>query len=120
MWELSWKGQYKREIKAKKLWEKIVENAYKSAEPGFLNWELVLNESNIHYIEELITTNPCGEICLSSYDCCCLGHLVLPRFFEGKDIDWSLLGDTIRTGVRMLDNVLTVNSYPMDEMKQKS
>ena len=120
MWELSWKGQYKKEVSAKKLWQKIVDNAYKSAEPGFLNWEAVLNESNIHYIEELITTNPCGEICLSSYDCCCLGHLVLPRFFTGKDIDWHLLADTIRTGVRMLDNVLTVNSYPMDEMKQKS
>lgn len=58
-WELSWKGQYKKEISAKKLWEKIVDNAYKNAEPGFLNWELALNESNIWYIEDLVTTNPC-------------------------------------------------------------
>lgn len=57
-WELSWKGKYKKVIKARPLWEKIVKNAYNSAEPGFLNWEMVLNESNIYYIEELVTTNP--------------------------------------------------------------
>lgn len=120
-WQLSWKGKYKKEISAKKLWNKIVKNAYNSAEPGFLNWELALNESNIWYIEDLVTTNPCGEICLSSYDCCCLGHVVLPRYLDSNGgFDWHLLADTVRTGVRMLDNVLTVNTYPMKEMQDKS
>lgn len=119
-WELSWKGKYKKAIKARDLWNKIVTNAYNSAEPGFLNWELVLNESNIYYIEDLVTTNPCGEIALSAFDCCCLGHIVLPRFVEHNEIKYSLLGDTIRNAVRFLDNVLTVNSYPIPEMKEKS
>lgn len=119
-WELSWKGKYKKIIKARALWNKIVKNAYNSAEPGFLNWELVANESNIYYIEELVTTNPCGEIALSAFDCCCLGHLVLPRFIKNESIDWHLLGNTVRTSVRFLDNVLTVNNYPLPEMKEKS
>lgn len=119
-WELSWKGKYKRTVKAKELWNTIVSNAYNSAEPGFLNWELVENESNIHYIEPLVTTNPCGEIALSAYDCCCLGHIVLTRFICDGEIDFALLGNTIRTAVRFLDNVLTVNSYPLPEMKAKS
>jgi len=119
-WELSWKGKYKKLIKAKDLWEKIVKNAYNSAEPGFLNWELVSNESNIYYIEDLVTTNPCGEIALSAFDCCCLGHLVLPRFIVDNNINYALLGDTIRSSVRFLDNVLTVNNYPLPEMKDKS
>lgn len=119
-WELSWKGKYKKVIKAKELWDKIVKNAYNSAEPGLLNWEMVANESNIGYIEELVTTNPCGEIALSAYDCCCLGHLVLPRFISGSTLDWAKLADTIRSGVRFLDNVLTVNTYPLAEMKEKS
>jgi len=119
-WELSWKGKYKNNIKAKTLWNTIVSNAYNSAEPGFLNWELVESESNIWYIEPLVTTNPCGEIALSAYDCCCLGHLVLTRFIKGDSIDWSLLGDTIRTATRFLDNVLNVNSYPLPEMRIKS
>lgn len=119
-WQLSWKGQYKKVIQAKDLWNKIVKNAHESAEPGFLNWELVENESNISYIEKLVTTNPCGEIALSAYDCCCLGHLVIPRYINNSSINWALLGDSIRTSVRFLDNVLTVNSYPLPEMKDKS
>lgn len=120
-WELTWKGKYKKTVKAAELWKTIVNNAYNSAEPGFLNWELVESESNIHYIEPLVTTNPCGEIALSAYDCCCLGHLVLPRFINGNgELDWVQLGTTIRTAVRFLDNVLTVNHYPLPEMKMKS
>lgn len=119
-WLLAWKGKYKKTIKAKTLWKKIVENSYESAEPGFLNWELVSNENNIYYIEDLITTNPCGEIALSSYDCCCLGHIVLHRFIKNGDIDWHNLANSIRTGVRFLDNVLSVNYYPLQEMKVKS
>lgn len=119
-WELSWKGKYKKRISAKELWEKIVQNAYNSAEPGFLNWELVEKESNISYIESLVTTNPCGEIALSSYDCCCLGHVVLHRFVSDGMFDWHKLGNVIRMGVRFLDNVLSVNHYPLQEMKEKS
>lgn len=119
-YELHWKGQYRSKVKARDLWNKIVKNAHESAEPGFLNWELVESENNISYIEKLVTTNPCGEIALSSYDCCCLGHLVLPRFIVNDEIDWHLLGTTISLGVRFLDNVLTVNHYPLPAMKDKS
>lgn len=119
-YELHWNGQFKKKIKAKELWDKIVKNAHESAEPGFLNWELVSNENNIAYIEDLVTTNPCGEIALSSYDCCCLGHLVLPRFISNGELDKHKLAETIRLGVRFLDNVLTVNHYPMPQMKEKS
>jgi ribonucleoside-diphosphate reductase alpha chain len=119
-WDLSWKGKYKKTVKAKEIWQTIVRNAYNSAEPGFLNWELVESESNISYIEPLTTTNPCGEIALSAYDCCCLGHIVLPRFVSNGEVDWSAIGNTIRTSVRFLDNVLTVNHYPLNEMKTKS
>jgi len=119
-WELSWKSKYKKTIKAKALWDKIVSNAYSMAEPGFLNFELIETESTIYYIEPLVTTNPCGEIALSSHDCCCLGHIVLPRFVRDGKVDYEMLGQTIRTGVRFLDNVLDVNHYPLPEMKAKS
>jgi ribonucleoside-diphosphate reductase alpha chain len=120
-WELAWKGKYGKTIRARDLWKKIVKNAYESAEPGFLNWELVETESNIYYIEKLVTTNPCGEIAMSSYDACCLGHLVLPRYVKDNgDVDWHLLAETVRTGVRFLDNVLSVNHFPLAEMKEKT
>lgn len=119
-WELSWKGKYKRTIQARDLWKKIVTNAYNSAEPGFLNWELVLNEANTAKFSPPVSTNPCGEHPLSPYDCCCLGHLVLIRFVNNGQIDWHLLAETIRTGVRFLDNILTVNHFPLPEMKETS
>ena len=119
-WELSWKGKYKKTVKAQELWDKIVTNAYNRAEPGFLNMELAQSDSNIYYIEDLVTTNPCGEIVMSSYDCCCLGHLVLHRFVDGNEMDWHALANAVRTGVRFLDNVLDVNSYPLPEMREKS
>lgn len=118
--ELHWKGKYKRFIKARVLWDTIVKNAYNSAEPGFLNWELVEHESNIYYIEELVTTNPCGELALSAMEPCCLGHIVLSRFVVGEEIDYPALGDTIRLAVRFLDDALSVNHFPLNEMKIKS
>ena len=118
--ELQWKGQYKRSIKARLLWDTIVTNAYNSAEPGFLNWELVENESNIHYIESLVSTNPCGELALAAMEPCCLGHIVLSRFIQEGGIDYAALGNTIRLGVRFLDNVLTVNHFPLPAMSTKS
>lgn len=120
LWDLSWKGKYKKQINAKELWDKIVHNAYSGAEPGFLNAELAESESNIWYIEPLVTTNPCGEIFLSSYDCCCLGHLVLPRYVSDGRLNWSLIGKVVTLAVRFLDNVLSVNRYPLVEMSKKS
>lgn len=116
-WELSWKGKYKAKIKARTLWHKILQNTYNSAEPGFLNWELVQEESTISYIRPLITTNPCGELPLAANESCCLGHLVLPRYISGDDLDWEVLGNTIRVAVRFLDNVLSINHYPLPDMK---
>lgn len=120
--ELSWKGKHKKTIKARSLWNKIVANAHKSAEPGFLNWESVNAENTIGYITDLVCTNPCGEIPMDEYENCCLGHLVLPRYIDEKtnDIDYVLLGYVVRHAVRFLDNVLTVNTFPLPEMKEKS
>ena len=118
--ELHWKGQYRRSVKARVLWNAIVTNAYNSAEPGFLNWELVESESNIAYIESLVSTNPCGELALAAMEPCCLGHVVLGRFVKEGEIDYAELANTIRLGVRFLDNVLTVNHFPLPAMQTKS
>jgi len=116
--ELSWKGKCKKTIDARRLWATIVDATYATGDPGILNWELVKSESTISYIKDLVTTNPCGEIALSVNESCCLGHLVLPRFVEKDAVNWHLLASTIRTGVRFLDNTLTVNKYPLQEQQK--
>lgn len=62
----------------------------------------------------------CGEIWLSQYDSCCLGALVLPRFVEDGTFNFNEFEKSIRLGVRFLDNVLTVNHFPLPEIEEKS
>lgn len=110
-------GRTVKEIPAKALWDKIISNALKGGEPGVLNGWYANRMSDIAYCAKLICTNPCGEIWLSEYDCCCLGAVVLPRFVLNGDIQWEELAETVRLGVRFLDDVLTVNTYPLPEIK---
>jgi ribonucleoside-diphosphate reductase alpha chain len=118
--ELKHNGKVIGKVKAKQLWTKIITNALKSGEPGILNGYLANKMSNIGYYKPLVCTNPCGEIWLIEYDCCDLGHLVLPRFVDmtTREIDWEGLKEAAAIGIRFLDNVLTVNNYPLPEIKE--
>lgn len=107
-----------KSINAGWLWDTLVENSWKSGEPGILNGYLANKMNNIHYYKPLISTNPCGEIWLEAYGCCDLGALVLPRFVNDGEFDWDALDESVRLGVRFLDNVLTVNHYPLPEIKE--
>lgn len=115
---LKFGGKVIGEVPAKKIWDKIISNALKSGEPGMLNGYLFNKMSNIWYHSPIICTNPCGEIGLCAYDCCCLGAMVLTRFVADGKIDWDLLKTSVTTSVRFLDNVLTVNNYPLQEIKE--
>lgn len=107
------------EVNAKEIWEKIVQNAWSSGEPGVLNGALANKQNNIWYHKPLVSTNPCGEIWLEEYGCCDLGALVLPRFInDWGHFDYSALSQSIRTAVRFLDNVLSVNEYPLPEIRE--
>jgi len=106
-----------RKVKARSLWNKIVENSYNSAEPGILNIGLANQMNNIHYAKPLIATNPCGEIWLEAYGCCCLGAINLANHISEGEMNWESLADTVTVGVRFLDNVLDVNQYPLKEIE---
>lgn len=120
--ELKHQGRVIGTVPARRVWEKILKNALTSGEPGMLNGHLFNRMSNIWYHASIISTNPCGEIGLCPYDCCCLGALVLPRFVSYRDdqpyIDYFRLGQAVILGHRFLDDVLTVNAYPLAEIKE--
>lgn len=107
-------------MEAGDLWTRLVQNAWSSGEPGILNGELANVQNNIWYHKPLICTNPCGEIWLEEYGSCDLGALVLPRFVRNGDVDWEALDSSIRAGVRFLDDVLTVNYYPLSDIGENS
>jgi ribonucleoside-diphosphate reductase alpha chain len=120
MWELAWRGEVISTIKARDLWNKIIENFLDGGEPGILNGYLANKMNNIHYYKPLISVNPCGEQWLNENSACCLGSLVLPRLLNVSktDFDWEKLSETITVAVRFLDNVLTVNNYPLPSIAQ--
>lgn len=60
----------------------------------------------------------CGELFMTSDESCCLGSLVLPRFVSNGEVDYDLLDDVISNGIRFLDNVLSVNYYPLISQKE--
>tara|TARA_R110002012_G_scaffold34684_3_gene99846 strand:+ start:2878 stop:4803 length:1926 start_codon:yes stop_codon:yes gene_type:complete len=109
-----------RDIKAKELWDLIWKNSVESGDPGIYNIDLANRYTNVSYFESLDSTNPCGEISLPSYGNCCLGNVNLSNMVldDGSDVDWKRLARTVRTGIRFLDNVLTVNKFPTDTCKQ--
>jgi len=118
MLDLKHMGKVIGYVPAAELWAKIIANALKSGEPGLLNGYYANKMNNIWYFKPVICTNPCGEIWLVEYDCCDLGALVLPRFIVEGKMDRELIRSTVRTAVRFLDDVLSVNNYPMQEIKE--
>lgn len=74
-------------------------------------------EEHTYWTGGMLVSN-CGEIWLVENDCCDLGAVVLPRFVRDGVIDFTLMGDVVADAVRFLDNVLTVNNYPLMEIKE--
>ena len=107
------------DIKARALWDLIWKNSVESGDPGIYNIDLANRYTNVSYFERLDSTNPCGEISLPSYGNCCLANINLSNMVpdDGRDVDWKRLARTVRTGVRFLDDVLTVNTFPTEECK---
>lgn len=126
--EKKWK--IKRKIKAKDLWDKIMIKAYNTGEYGVLYYDNMNNDNNIKYMENIVTTNPCGEylsgvlydengVKYNHFGACNLGSIflhnfVLNPFTKNAKIDYERLNKTVRIAVRMLDNIIDINNYPLE------
>jgi len=118
--EFDWGGKDMGRVKAKEIWDIIINNSWESGEPGILNQGYANDMNNIWYHKKLVSTNPCGEIWLEEYGCCDLGAINLVNHIDSEtnEIDWDSLADTVTLGVRFLDDVLDVNVYPLKKIEQ--
>ena len=113
---------------AKKLWEKIVHNAWKSAEPGVLFWDTILRESIPDCYADLgfrtVSTNPCGEIPLCPYDSCRLlsvnlySYVVNP-FTPEAYFDFDLFKKHVALAQRIMDDIVDMEMEKIDKIIEK-
>jgi len=119
-WEFRFKQKKYGKKNAVEIWNKIVSNMVKSAEPGLVNWTN-LTKNNSYYYDPITGLNPCAEATLESFGVCDLGSLVLPNFISGNiSTNWKKLESTIKLAVRFLDDVIDVNKYVIHETDIKA
>lgn len=103
-------------IKAREIWDKIIDNMVECAEPGLLHWDN-LTSNNSYYFDPIQSTNPCGEVPLGAYGVCNLGSLVLPNFVKGRvTTNWKKMEHILKLAVRFLDNVIDINKYVLKDI----
>jgi ribonucleoside-diphosphate reductase alpha chain len=113
------KGTLGRKWTYDKLWHTIIESAWRTGEPGVLFLDTINKDNPTPSLGRLDGVNPCAEQPLLPYEACNLGSLNLSKFVKNHNIQWDLLGETVRIAVRFLDDVITVNRYPLPKIRRR-
>lgn len=118
----------RKTIRARALWEKLVYNNWKSAEPGILFWSRMISQSLPDCYADLgfktVSTNPCGEIALPDADSCRLlvvnlfGHVKDP-FTSSAKMDWKQFDRSVTAAQRMMDDIIDLELEKIDGILAK-
>ncbi|MDA3952328.1 MAG: adenosylcobalamin-dependent ribonucleoside-diphosphate reductase [Bacteroidales bacterium] len=119
---------FKQDVDAGKIWEKIVHNAWKSAEPGILFWDTIINESVADSYSDVgyktVSTNPCGEIPLCPYDSCRLIAINLFSYVENPfmpdaKFNFELFKEHVGYAQRIMDDIIDLELEKIDAILNK-
>ena len=118
-------GEHAGRLNAKQVFDELVQSAWKTGDPGIIFIDR-MNEPGSSPVPKrgpIEATNPCGEQPLYPYDSCNLGSINLAKMVTDDspcEIDWGKLEKTVFTSVRLLDNVVAMNRYPIPQIEEVS
>ncbi|MGI5827690.1 MAG: adenosylcobalamin-dependent ribonucleoside-diphosphate reductase [Patescibacteria group bacterium] len=116
-------GEVVKKIKARKLFDLIVEHAWATGDPGLAFLDRMQEDNPTPSLGVINCTNPCGEIPLLPYESCNLTSIILSNHIVkdkngSYEIDWDDLEKSIKVAVRLLDDMIEVNNYPLKEIEE--
>ncbi len=105
-------------LQARDVWEKIIQGAWKTGEPGVFFIDRANQYNPVPHLGAYEATNPCGEQPLLPYDVCNLGSINLGAFVRNGQLDWDGLRRVIHLSTHFLENVIDANQYPLPEITE--
>lgn len=105
-------------LRAREVWEKIIQGAWKTGEPGVFFIDRANRYNPVPHLGEYEATNPCGEQPLLPYDVCNLGSVNVGAFVRNRQLDWDALRRVVHLSTHFLENVIDANQYPLPEIHE--